>query len=472
VSPEESRRLTRRAVLTAAVAGTASLAGCPIGSSPDSEGPAAPTVTDQPADPVETPESRFQTTVDMAAAGAATDGSASITDLVTEHAADDTALVFSDGRYVIEPILLSDLQNFAMMAAPNANPVFVPAGPVSELGKWVLQLTSVDRLLLEGITFDFSKPDHGGMTYVLGTGDFTVRNVRVDGPMPRDTSAFRFEVVERDSRGLVENLVLKDGSVPESTSVGIYVGSDHAGTLTFRNCEVENFPNNGLYASSPGREDALAGANGPVQVEGGRYRNNNVANVRLGSNGSYVKNAEIVIDEVPPPINGEINARGIRFRARGGHLVEDCDVRIDHPDVSSLGGIVVHRASRNVRVRNTSISIESQSVPAINVLEPDNGSSSSSFENVEISGAASDGDAVRIIERDGTTFQGCTIEQPGENRNGLRFERSDQCHVQGCSVSATAEPLVAIDSSVSTHDTRLRDLDDVRGDGSLEAGVL
>jgi hypothetical protein len=397
--------------------------------------------------------------VNVAEEGAATDASASITDLITTHAADDTALVFPDGRYLIDPIVLSDLQNFAMRAAPNAAPVLVPSGPSAELGKWLLRLTSVERLLLSGITFDFTTEGHGGMTYVLGTGDFTVRNVTVDGPLPADTSAFRFDVVERDSQGVVEDLQPRNGSEPNSTSVGIYVGSDHAGTLTFRNCTVENFPNNGLYASSPGREDALAGANGPVQVEGGLYRNNNIANVRLGSNGSYVRDAEVVIDEVPPALDGDVNARGIRFRARGGHLVENCNVRMDAPDVDSLGGIVVHRASRNVRVRNTRINVESESVPAINVLSPDSGGSSSSFENVEITGAASGGNAVKVVDRDGTTFQGCTVEQPGDDRNGLRFERSQKCSVTDSAVSATAEPIVAIDSEVSTRDTRLQDLD-------------
>lgn len=461
---EESRHLSRRAALSAVVAGTASLAGCPLGSSPDDDpSTGVPTVEPQESTPTENP--RFETVVDVAEEGAATDASESITELITNQAGDDTALVFPDGRYLIEPIVLSDLRNFSMQAAPNADPVFVPAGPSEDLGKWLVRLTSVDRLHFEGISFDFSTEGHGGMIYVLGTGDFTVRNVTVDGPLPADTSAFRFDVVERDSRGLVENLSLPDGSEPDSTSVGIYVGSDHAGTLTFRNCTVENFPNNGLYASSPGREDALAGANGPVQVEGGRYRNNNIANVRLGSNGSYIKDAEIVVDEEPPPVNGSINARGIRFRARGGHLVENCDVRIEHPSVSSLGGIVVHKASRNVRVRNTSITVESESVPAINVLAPESGGSSSSFENVDVRGSANGGDAIKVMERDGTTFQGCTIDQPGEERNGLRFERSQKCSVTDSEVSATAEPLLSIESDVSTTATRLRDLsDDSRDD--------
>lgn len=470
MTDDESQRLTRRAALTAAVAGTASLAGCPLGSGPDDdrsteEPPATDEPTQEPTEDEPTAPPRFETTVNVAEAGAATDASEPMTDVILEHAADDTQLVFPEGRYLVDPIVLSDLENFAMRAAPNADPTLIPAGPASDLGKWFVQLTNVDRLLFENFIFDFSTAGHGGMTYVLGTGEFTVRNVHVKGPVPADTSAFRFEVVSRDSHGLVQNLVAKDGSEPESSSVGIYVGSDHGGTLTFRNCDVWNFPNNGLYASSPGREDAGAGANGPVHVEGGSYRNNNIANVRLGSNGSYVRDAEIVIDEVPPALRGEVNARGVRFRARGGHLVENCDIRIDHPDVSSFGGVVVHPASRNVRVRNSTISVESRDVPAVNLLEPRVADRASVFENVEVSGAAAGGDAVRIVNRNGTSFQRCTIDQPGEQRNGLHFDRSQECAVTDSSISATAEPIVSVDSTVTTTDTELLDLSE-RGEST------
>ena len=468
---EQSDRLTRRAALTAITAGSASLAGCPLGGTPDEDRTPEPT-QDVPTAPISTDRDRFETVVNVAEAGGATDGSASVTDLIQKHAGDHTSLIFPDGRYAIDPVVLSGVENFAMQAAPNADPVFVPAGPLSELGKWLFQFTSVDRLVFEGFTFDFRTKGHGGMTYVLGTGDFVFSDVTVEGPMPADTSAFRFDVVERDSPGLVDHVVLTDGSEPDSSSVGIYVGSDHAGRLTFRNCEVANFPNNGLYASSPGREDALAGANGPVQVEGGVYRNNNIANVRLGSNGSYVRNASIVVDEVPPALDGAVNARGIRFRARGGHLVENCDVRITHPDVQSFGGVVVHRASRNVRVRNTTITVESESVPAINVLAPDVGGSSSAFENVTITGSAANGDAVRVMERDGTSFQRCTIEQPGDSRNGIRFDRSSECSIHDSTISATAEPIVAVESSVTTTDTRLTDLDESDGGDRSGDGLL
>lgn len=459
VQNDETRRLSRRAALTAAVAGIGSLAGCPLGGGPEDDAPTEPpTVSEQPDEQPQTEEPRFETVVNVADEGAATDASASITDLITAHADDDTALVFPDGRYRVEPVLLSDLENFGMFAAPNADPVLVPTGPADEVGKFFFQITSVKRFLFEGFSFDFTQEGFGGMTYILGTGDFTVRNLQVDGPIAADISTFRFDVVERDSQGLVENVAVTDGSEPESTSIGMYVGNDHAGTLVFRNCEVANFPNNGLYASSPGLQDELTGANGPVKVEGGSYRNNNIANVRLGSDGSYIKDAEVVIDEEPPPFEGDINARGIRFRNRGGHLVENCDVRIEASGVRSLGGIVVHPTCRNARVRDTSITVESESIPAINLLTPDQEGSSSSFENVEIRGSANGGNAVQVLERDGTTFQGCTVEQDGGDRNGLRFEGSQKCTLNDSEVSATAEPLVSIDSDVSTRDTRLHQL--------------
>jgi len=67
---------------------------------------------------------------------------------------------------------------------------------------------------------------------------------------------------------------------------GMFVPNTHAGELWLVDCWIEGFADNGLYASVPGNSD---GAGGSTHVRGGLYRNNNVANIRLGGPGDSCK---------------------------------------------------------------------------------------------------------------------------------------------------------------------------------------
>jgi len=440
-----------------------SLAGCPgggretetpqTGTPPESAtatrtGTATESVTESPTRTTTEPPSRFDEAVDITAVGGAADGSEPVTELIQEHAADGTVIEFPAGTYAVDHLSLTNLHNVGLRAVEGTDVSFVPTAPASELGTTLLRLVDLKRFLFEGIDLDFREQGYGGMVYVLGTDDFEFRNVRVRGQYPPDVSGFRFEVVDPESSAIVANLRLPGGSVDGSDSVGIYVGHTHAGTLTVRDCVVENFPNNGIYASSPGRIDGLSGSNGPVHVLGGRYKNNNIANVRLGSTGSSVQHATVIVDKVPPRHDNGLDPRGIRMRARQGQLVENCDVRISGQVPNSSGGIVIHSEAGQATVRNTSVAVDTDGVPAIHALKPADSQRGPIVENVTVGGSAATEHAVDIRHRNGTRIRNSRVEQSGSDRSGVRFERSSDCVVANTNFDVTGEPITMIQSNV------------------------
>ena len=475
MSRDPRSRRSRRAFLAVAATAVGSLAGCP-GRDSETETPptetATPpdetatrtregTATDTPAQTTTDARSRFDEVIDITSVGGASDGSEPVTDLIQEHAADDTVIEFPAGTYAVDHLSLTNLHNVGLRAVDGADVSIVPTAPARELGTTLLRLVDLKRFLFEGIDLDYRKQGYGGMVYVLGTDDFEFRNVTVRGQYPPDVSGFRFEVVDPESSAIVENVRLTGGSIDGSDSVGIYVGHTHAGTLTFRDCVVENFPNNGIYASSPGRIDGLSGSNGPVHVLGGRYKNNNIANVRLGSTGSSVQHATVIVDEVPPRHDNGLDPRGIRMRARQGQLVQNCDVRISGRVPSSSGGIVLHSEAGQATIRNTTVTVDTDGVPAIHALKPADSQRGPIVENVAVGGQASTEHAIDIRHRNGTRIRQSRIEQSGADRSGVRFEQSDDCVVADTTFDVTGEPITMIESTVVRRNVSMK-----RPDGS------
>jgi hypothetical protein len=186
---------------------------------------------------------------------------------------------------------------------------------------------------LSNVLFDVSA--EGATLKINAQGsNWTVRNVGVlgtyDGANP--DSVFRLQV-DANGTGVFENVYLGDGAVADGYS-GVFVPTDHAGTLTIRRCNVQEWPDNGVYASAPGREER-DGQQGVVQVEDSYARNNNKDGFRLGTDGSYVRGSVVYVDEDVPDSNAGLeNARGVWVKEGGTVDIENCDILLADPDGS------------------------------------------------------------------------------------------------------------------------------------------
>lgn len=108
---------------------------------------------------------------------------------------------------------------------------------------------------------------------------------------------------------------------------GVFVRPEHEGVANFEHCWIEGFTDNGLYGSAPGGSN---GNDGSVNVTGGLYRNNNIANIRVGGSNSTIEGATVVLTEQRRGLWGasrSVNMRGIWVREGTGSKGENITIR-------------------------------------------------------------------------------------------------------------------------------------------------
>lgn len=396
----------------------------------------------------------FGTVVNAVAAGADSTGNVPINEIIERYADDDTLISFPEGTYRLQPIELSELSRFGIAATDRTWPTFVAEpGNCFSGGSSYVRFNRVEEFLLDGIRFDFTEQSAGGIIRIAAVGDATVANISASGRCDGQIAQFRLDVLEPDARAVVDNLRI-DSQLRDEWFTGIFVGEPHAGELVFRNCDVQGYTDNGLYASAPGLED---GAGGTVNVEGGTYRNNNVANVRLGTEGSTARGVTSISD-TSPPSDGDVtpNARGFRLRSGQGQLIDRCTVRVASGSKFTHGGIVFHESNGGATVRDTTVEINRDDTPAIRLFDPINEHSTTPvFDGVGITGTANYGMSVLVSGRDETVFRNCTIDQTGAERDGIFFRDSSDCRLVDCYIDVTRQPLVLRDSNLLIENSTL-----------------
>lgn len=414
--------LTRRSVLkTAGATGlAAALAGCGGLLPGDRDGPRGGRRGRRPPR-----SSEFDTVVDVG--DAATGGP--LEAVLRENAGDDTLLYLPEGRYRMEEPF--ELYEFEQLGIVGRGATIVPPerfrGALFDLGR----PGRATGLLFEGLEFDIRAENTGPRPLLaLVDDDVTVRDVSVVGRQHLDQDLLRVDVTDPEGSGLVERLRLPDGAAPGTSSTGMLVDELSRGHLSFVDCHIEGFDDNGLYAEPP---------EGSITVEGGRYANNNVSSVRVRGD-STVRGVHVVCDRA---IEGFDNMRGIRLRQGSDTLVEDCTV--EFRDVTgSDGAITCGHWLESATVRSTRVSIDTDGVNAINLKDPEGDVSADgpiAFEDVEITGEAGREATIEVSEREGCTFDRVTVRQEGAARDGFLFEQG-RGTVRDCVVQVSGEPFV------------------------------
>ncbi|MWG33833.1 right-handed parallel beta-helix repeat-containing protein [Halomarina oriensis] len=414
---------------------------------------------------------QFDRVVNMHEAGADPTGGEPVDPIVDRYTESGTLLLFPPGEYRLNqfnPGFDTDLENFGIRGVNSKQVTFVPReGQGSDrygtgyADKLFINLWGVRNLLLGGFTVDCTAENTGGRTQLLADDGLVFRDVTFRGRHDVDRGPLLFCVFDEDGEGVVDRARLPDGSVgPDPNPVGVFVFRPHAGTLTFRNCHVEGFQDNGIYASAP--DDP-----GVIGVEGGYYANNNVAGVRLGQSESYVKNATIVVDEVPDFWNRafkNVNMRGIWQNDGEGMSVKNCEV-VMATDVTSQGGIVSSKRSGGFTVENTTVRTEapyrSFGISARRSQGEDGFGNqfedlSVTLRNVSTTGDAPDAAAVDLRGRDGSLVENARIRHSGTGRDGIRLLDSDAT-VRNAVIDVAGEPIVAEGSDVTTRNVRYDD---------------
>lgn len=360
-------------------------------------------------------QSEYDRVVDIVEAGADNSGGEPIDDVFHDEAQDDTLIKFPEGTYKVNQLNLYRLSHFAMV---GDGATLVPGGNYNE-EQWIVG-SEVQDLRFESFTLDHTADGVAPEIVINALDGLVVRDVTKNGYQADGGTAFAFGATTQEGSALVENLVATDGG----QSVGLYC--ECAGSMTVRNTRLANFEDNGLYASA---------GDGPVTVEGGRYWNNNVAGIRLGSPGSSVTGATVGADTGLSSDGQPVNMRGIRVADGPGPVrIENCDVRMEGGQ--GTGGIVGAYSGGSFEVRNTRISVADgyHTVGSggnatsygiyVDSVGGDNGHvGSRTFRGVSITGGGS-GRAAVLLRRNDNDLQNVCINQSGGSRNGIVFENS------------------------------------------------
>lgn len=390
---------------------------------------------------------QFENIVDVAAV---TEGDADPTPfdpVVEEYGVDGTLFMFGDGRYELEEMHFTDVERVGLIAADGAEPAIVPGGEIRDGIDWI-SLIDAEHVYIDGLRLDFREDGTGGEITIAGSSDITVRNVSTLGRFNADNHSV-FQIETYDGRAVLSSLKLRGDPDSEASTTGVYVGRGHAGEITFEDCVFEDFSNNAIYASDPGRSD---GAGGAVHVNGCLFRNNNVSSVRVGGPGSSVRNSRIEVASAPPTHGTGMNARGVRLRTGHDHVVENCTIAFGSDAGFSHGAIKFHPESGGATIRDTEIRMDAD-YAAINAQHPQiDRDGSVTVENVTITGTANGGRAVDVVGRPGSEVLRSCIHQTGDHRNGIVFTDADDCRVADTTITVSRDAIVTHNSSVDVSD--------------------
>lgn len=371
----------------------------------------------------------------MVQLGADHTGEQSISDVLESEIADRTALYFPRGEYRMEtPLSAEGFRNVALVGnRALVRPPHAYTGSLFEFGTG----SDAAGLRFEGIDFDLTASNTGARPIHASIQDgLLVRDVTVHGRQDVDHDSMRFDVTNESGSGRVEAVRLPDGGSTAYPNTGIYVGEKSVGTLSFVDCHVAGFPDNGLYASP---------ARGSVIVKGGIYANNGISGVRV-SGKSRIENVRVICDSSR---NGLENMRGIRLREGSGILVNGCTVEMRNVTESDAG-ITMAEWLENATIRDTVVQADADDVPGILAKQPNrrklgrgrSGRYRITFENVRVFGSAANETAISVDNRHGCQFDHVCIEQRGSDRDGITLKNSTRSVLDETVIDVTGKPLV------------------------------
>ncbi|WP_266077752.1 hypothetical protein [Haladaptatus caseinilyticus] len=370
--------------------------------------------------------------------------------VLSEHAGARTKFVLPEGRYHLDGRFEhNDCKAIAIMGDPHATLVVTDPGQQYGLdvgGGWGANPeTSAESVEVRNLTFDMTAEGVGSQAVsARASHDLRLENVAIEGECASAgkgaLGAIYAAVTHPDGSGTV-SVSLPDGcdfrpdtypdqsAVDSQTShpIGVSVTDDHRGELTFRDCHVEGWVNNGGY---------LAGGDGPCIVDGGLWKDNGNANLRLGD-GDVARDVRIEMDET------EYTGCGLWLQD-GNVQVSDGEIWLPNCDNDGL-----RVSSESARVHDLKIDCKSSS----RALKVNDGDGSVLLDGVELDdwGDGSKHAYGAEIWREGTTLRNCRLafHSGEENRNGINL----------------VAPGIVFDGVTAIHDAADRTTVLVKGDG-------
>lgn len=155
-------------------------------------------------------------------------------------------------------------------------------------------ITLGDGDVLENVLIDISEPGAWFRIEAYGS-DWQIRNVGVRGVWDRRSDGHEQAISCRvdSGTGIIDNFYFADGCPDDVFPgvTGIYVQKTHGGTLQINNVNIQEMPNNGIYASTFGLDD---GGQGSVEITSSYAADCLAAHYRIAGDGSVVEDSVAV----------------------------------------------------------------------------------------------------------------------------------------------------------------------------------
>lgn len=422
----------------------------------------------------------FGNVVNVVDAGADPNGQESIAPVLGDVLDDDTLVRFPPGSYYMdEQVRVTGFDGLGLVG-PDASIVPGPyssfAGPQYRLFRLGTDDDPGNRLVIDGLTIDQGAPETGIRAFDVVVADgLEVRDIDVVGQHDSGTwGPGRFNISNVGGSGIVEGFRAPDGGewVSETPNAGNLwrgptglISNTNRGTLTFRDCEIGAFPDNGLYAAS---------GEGEVRVEGGSFANSGAVSLRVGGAENVVTGASVAIDDHPDPWERQV---GVRCD-HGNTIIEDVDISISAGTPRHPAALSTQNEAGSVTIRDSSISCDLDGVASLvtvssgtgavvvencSIIHNSTGGYSLLFEGgspATVTDTVITGDTpgslpcIRV-DRPQSIFERVEVTQRGANRSAIVIA-ADGCEIRNGVYESTDEPIVDAGSGTIIEDVSTR----------------
>ncbi|MGA9402959.1 right-handed parallel beta-helix repeat-containing protein [Haladaptatus sp.] len=398
----------------------------------------------------------------------------SITPVLREYADDDTLLYLPSGRYYMdEQFRHTGFDNFGIVGEDDTT--IVPANYFDFNDRdWNYRLFRLGisynpgrDLRVENLNIDQTADDTGIRVIEAAVDDgLLVRDIDIKGKHDSGTwGPGRFVITDSNGTGVVERFHAPDGGAWEKNTpgdrlwrgpTGIICNHYNRGRMTFKDCSLGGFPDNGLYA---------ANGSGKIVIDGGHYENSQTASLRIGGEDSIIKNATVSVNES----DGKSNQHAIRVENTNYIRIVDCDVEVTDPnghaiksmDVGLLSvdgstvrtagdgvvhALVVHGRTDKARIKNSTFVHDADGGFSIWIHDGDD---QVLVENSKFTGDGGHVSARAAIrcDRDDCEFRNLDVEQTGSSRRRSLEITSGDCLVYDGSYIGEMTPIIDAGSS-------------------------
>lgn len=349
--------------------------------------------------------------------------------------------------------------------------------PSKRARKFIVIENGGNGFLLENVTFD-----HGGGAGSIGNvlrldDNLRVQNVEHIGFNPTQENGavdnLSPQILTEDGTAIVDTFVrtgptdiVSHGHLDGTANEGsIWLGGRHVGKLVVRNSLLKNTGTNAIYCSR---------APGAVEIRNCRFVNNNQASLRIGGEGSLVKNCTFEVDTDKTPRNNKgslINPNCIVWETGSlglsGGTIEGCTFTYDAaPKERILSAIWADGSAGAFEIQNCRFSLNIPNARAIRADNPKNprlGKTAAKPWNVTMNNIVVEGEiptrAVPLIEitgRPNSALSNCCFSVP-DDEGLVKLVGSPGSSFQNINVTGTGNWLIAkTDQFVKKNITRKR----------------